>query len=106
MQEKRKRGRPRIEKEDEEEYKIIGMRHWHVLARDRKEKMAALLEAKIHNAVLCWVVVSNNNNSNNNNNNNLLHLGRYPVAVNYYYYTIWMSLVTGLFFPVLLLNQR
>ena len=23
-----------------------------------------------------------------------------------YYYTIWMSLVTGLFFPVLLLNQR
>ena len=24
----------------------------------------------------------------------------------YYYYTIWMSLVTGLFFPVLLLNQR
>jgi len=24
----------------------------------------------------------------------------------YYYYTIWMSLVTGFFFPVLLLNQR
>jgi hypothetical protein len=24
----------------------------------------------------------------------------------YYYYTIWMSLVTGLFFPVLLLNQQ
>jgi len=24
----------------------------------------------------------------------------------YYYYTIWMSLVTGLFFLVLLLNQR
>jgi len=24
----------------------------------------------------------------------------------YYYYSIWMSLVTGLFFPVLLLNQR
>jgi len=24
----------------------------------------------------------------------------------YYYYTICMSLVTGLFFPVLLLNQR
>jgi hypothetical protein len=24
----------------------------------------------------------------------------------YYYYTIWMSLVTGLFFLVLLLNQQ
>ena len=32
----------------------------------------------------------------------LLWLWRYY----YYYYAIWMSLVKGLFFPVLLLNQR
>ena len=29
-----------------------------------------------------------------------------PYYYYYYYYTIWLSLVTGLFFPVLLLNQR
>ena len=43
------------------------------------------------------VICHANNNNNNNNNYNYYY---------YYYYTIWMSLVTGLFFPVLLLNQR
>ena len=30
----------------------------------------------------------------------------FALLFDYYYYTIRMSLVTGLFFPVLLLNQR
>jgi len=47
----RKRGRPRIDNGGEEELKIIGIRHWHVLARDRNEWMGALLKAKIHNAL-------------------------------------------------------
>jgi len=38
-----------------------------------------------------------------------LNLTKHTNYYDYYYYyycTIWMSLVTGLFFPVLLLNQR
>ena len=34
------------------------------------------------------------------------HTNYYDYYYYYYYCTIWMSLVTGLFFPVLLLNQR
>jgi len=37
---------------------------------------------------------------------NFITLFTYYYYYYYYYYTIWMSLVTGLFFPVLLLNQR
>jgi len=36
----------------------------------------------------------------------ILRVQNYTYYYYYCYYTIWMSLVTGLFFPVLLLNQR
>jgi hypothetical protein len=49
----RKRGRPHKRRIDEveEDLKIIGIRNWHAVAKDRQEWRKIVLEAKVHNGL-------------------------------------------------------
>jgi hypothetical protein len=50
MEGTRKRGRPHKRWIDEEEdLKIMGIRNWHAVAKDRQERRKIVLEAEVHN---------------------------------------------------------
>jgi hypothetical protein len=75
---------------------------FHVILRYGKPRIrnryrsAILLKKKLFTAVILATVL----------NMVTVDTVTYYYYYYYYYYTIWMSLVTGLFFPVLLLNQQ
>jgi hypothetical protein len=48
---KRRRPRKRCVDEVEEDLKIMEIRNWHVVARDRQEWRRIVLEAKVHNGL-------------------------------------------------------
>jgi hypothetical protein len=49
----RKRGRPRKRwiDEVEDDLKIMGIRNWLAMAKDRQERRKIILEAKVHNGL-------------------------------------------------------
>jgi hypothetical protein len=53
MEGTRKRGRPRKRwiYEYEEDLKIMGIRNWLAVAKDRQERRKIILEAKVHNGL-------------------------------------------------------
>jgi hypothetical protein len=53
MEGTREIGRPRKEWTDEveEDLKIMGIRNWHAVAKDRQECSKTVLEAKVHNGL-------------------------------------------------------
>jgi hypothetical protein len=53
MEGTRKRERPRTRWIDEgkEDWKIMGIRHWHAVAKDRQDWRNLVVEAKVHNGL-------------------------------------------------------
>jgi hypothetical protein len=53
MEGTRKRGRPRKRwiDEDEEDLKIMRIRNWHAVGKDRQKWRKIVLEAKVHNGL-------------------------------------------------------
>jgi hypothetical protein len=50
-----KKGRPRKRwiDEVEEDLKIMGIRNWHAVSKDRQDWREIVLEAKVHNGLQC-----------------------------------------------------
>jgi hypothetical protein len=53
MEGTRKRGRPHKRRigEVEKDFKIMGLRNWHAVAKDRQEWRKIALEARVHNGL-------------------------------------------------------